>query len=214
MFNSLILLRIFIGFRRFQNSLMFSLTGFEKEGGGSLESSKSGLLAGGPKGADCFEETFEGVAARGLYHIGVGAKGVGSVDVFRQGGGGEDDDGDEAALAVVAHPLDDFEARAAGHFEVEQNETGQGGVDAMLEFSGARKIFDGFFAVADDLEGIVDIRVLEGLPEEKNVIGIVFDDQNSSPRFHIPLRKISSLAPAARPWGDCLWGMGVWDDQG
>jgi len=78
----------------------------------------------------------------------------GSFDVSGFTGAGDDDDGCGLQFGPGLNPGEDFEPVEQRHFEVDQNEVGQGVLLAIGVEADAANIIDGLLAVADVYEAV------------------------------------------------------------
>jgi len=108
-----------------------------------------GAFAAGPVLEEGVDERDEFVEAHGLFEVGVGAEGVGLIDVAVEAGAAGDDGWDFAAGRVLAQPAQDVEAGVAAHLEIEQKKVGHGIGVAIGKTGAALEVINDFEAVVD-----------------------------------------------------------------
>jgi len=130
------------------------------------------MALGQRHGPDQFRHADEGGR---LGEEGGDAERLGAADVAQFPRGGEDGDGEVLEGGLGAEPFDDFETVFERHFQIEEDEagTGEGGV-----FEGPLQVMDGFFAIADVLDGIAQACPGEGAADEKSIVKLVFSQQD------------------------------------
>jgi putative exosortase-associated protein (TIGR04073 family) len=131
------------------------------------------------EGFDGFEEVVE---FDGFDEVGVGADLVSAVDIGFFAGGSKDGNGEALDAGLPADPGDDFEAVPAGHFEIEQDETGERKFGAVRIGTRAGEIGDGVLAVFHMLDGIGKLGLAESALEEEDVVLIIFGHEDGAVR--------------------------------
>jgi len=111
---------------------------------------------------------------QGLDEEGVGAEGVGTVDVADGVGGGENHDAQGFERGLYFEPAKNFESVEARHFEVEEKQVREWEFGAIGIFSSAEEIADGLVAVADDENGVGNVRYLEGFSDKQDIVFPIF----------------------------------------
>ena len=94
------------------------------------------------------------------------------------GGASENHDDDGLEFGSLAHPGKDFKAMNVGKFQVQKNEERQRETAAIRKLACARKVIEGLLAVSHDLERLGYSGAFESALCDKNVIVIIFDEEN------------------------------------
>jgi hypothetical protein len=101
-------------------------------------------------------------------------------DVALVRGGGQHDDGDMLEAGVALEFLQRLAAVLLGHFQVQQDEIGQGGGAGRGVRAAAVQIIQQFLAVADDAEVVVAAVLDQGLAHQQAVVGIVVGHEDDA----------------------------------
>ena len=117
----------------------------------------------------------------------IGPEFVGAIDIADFIRTAQDHDLQVCELRLLTEPLEHFKAVLARHFQVQQEQTGQGVAAAVGVFAVAVQIGDDFLAVIDDRKWIGEPGVPCGTAEHDDVVFVVFRQQNGCfPRNHSP----------------------------
>jgi two-component system, response regulator len=124
------------------------------------------------------DHVVEFLGVQGFGEEGIGAEFIGAIDVLEGVGGGQDDNDQGAKGDFLAEPLEDFKAIFAGHLEVEEHEGGQRVFGAIGELAFAFEVSDGFLAITDNLNGILEAGTTKGAPKHRDIVVTVVREQN------------------------------------
>lgn len=112
----------------------------------------------------------------GLAEVAVGAEMVAAFNVFVAVGSAEHDDGNVAKHFVAFDLFEDFRPAAPGEVQIEENKVGPG-CDAS-ESAALEEEFEGFLAVAADVNAVIFLGPAECFDSDFDVSRVVFHKQN------------------------------------
>lgn len=127
----------------------------------------------------CLEAGFQVGGRHGLYVIGGRAEAGGALKVHGVLGAAQYGDVERRFEGIGADPLQDLEAVAGGHLEIEKDEIGAlggaatGGIDAGLE------VIDRFQTVENSLQLAADVVLLQRPAKEERVVIGVFGEEDA-----------------------------------
>jgi hypothetical protein len=114
-----------------------------------------------------------------FYHVRVRAKFVSAIDVRWIVGGRDNDDWDPSQWPAIAlHPLQNFKPGLPGHFDVHDNQLRKRVTFPVRIAAIPAQIINCLLPVRNHLQRVAYPRNFEGSFNEKNIVQIVFNEQN------------------------------------
>ena len=111
--------------------------------------------------------------------ISTGTQQIGGANVIDVGGGGKDDGRNDSPFRVGFEVFKHSKAVGAWHFDVRHDEGGVSILSAVGVWPLAHHVGDGFFAIAEEVNGAGNANFPEGHLNELPVSRLILDDQNS-----------------------------------
>jgi hypothetical protein len=113
-----------------------------------------------------------------------GAEAIGLVYVADVGGGSEDDDAQAVEMGPFLDVAQDVEPIEAGHAKVQQEESRERESGSIGERFTGFEVGDGSRAGGDGFDGVWNAGLLEGTFDKKDIVGIIFGEEDEGFGVH------------------------------
>ena len=122
-----------------------------------------------PELLDCFAHVHGHVGVGLLYEEGISAGFVDALDVTFLDGGAENDDDEGFKAGLASNPFEHLHTHFDGELQIEEDNARERELFTIGVWCGTRKVIDGLLAIGDDLNGISDLGLFEGVLKDIDI---------------------------------------------